>query len=80
MTSNTPDRPDAPAADALLRSQIETVIGSWYGIALPNEAAHRFISGLAATAPQFAAFRGRLTFEDEPAGFEAALQATKEPT
>jgi hypothetical protein len=69
----------APTLPDPLQAQIEAVIESWYGIGLPNEASYRFITGLAGTAPVFAAARARLSFEDEPASFEAALLETKEP-
>ena len=74
-----PSSPDVPTLPETRQAQIEAVIEGWYGIGLPNEASRRFIAGLAGTAPLFAAGRARLTFEDEPAGFEAALLETKEP-
>ncbi|WP_426955336.1 hypothetical protein [Muricoccus radiodurans] len=49
-----------------------------YGIAPPNDAALGFLGGLAAAIEQTRAIRDRLRFEDEPAGFEAALRDLKE--
>lgn len=59
----------------------EAIIGAvalWQGIEPPNEPAKRMAADLAATIAAFEAVRGRLRFEDEPASFTAALQATKE--
>jgi hypothetical protein len=50
-----------------------------HGVAPPNEAAERFVLGLAAALERFEETRDLLRFEDEPGGFEAALLATKEP-
>lgn len=58
---------------------IESSIHQWHGIAPPNDPARRLAADLAATIAAFEALRGTLVFEDEPAGFDAALQATKEP-
>ncbi len=74
-----PSSPASPAQPNTLHAHIEAVIDHWYGIGLPNEASRRFIAGLAGTVPLFDAGRPRLTFEDEPADFEAALLETREP-
>ncbi len=63
--------------DAFLTS-VEATISRWHGIEPPNAAAKRLAADLAATLDAFEALRGTLAFEDEPASFEAALQATKE--
>ena len=57
---------------------IEASIAQWHGIEPPNQPAKRLAAELAATITAFEALRGALVFEDEPASFEAALQATKE--
>ncbi len=59
-------------------TSIEATIARWFGIAPPNDPARRLASELQATIAAFEALRGTIVFEDEPAGFEAALQATKE--
>ena len=56
----------------------EATIMRWHGIEPPNDPAKRLAAELAATIEAFEALRGTLAFEDEPASFEAALQATKE--
>ena len=61
-------------------AQTEAAIEAWHGIRVPNEAARRFAADLAASVEAFTKLRGRLRFEDEPSSFEAALQATKEPS
>ena len=63
---------------AAFETLIETTIMRWHGIEPPNDPAKRLAAELAATIEAFEALRGTLAFEDEPAGFEAALQATKE--
>ena len=60
-------------------AQIEAMIATWHGVAAPNEPARRLAMELADTIAAFEKLRGTLVFEDEPASFEAALQATKEP-
>jgi len=57
---------------------VESTIARWHGIKPPNAPAKRLAAELAATIKAFHALRGTLAFEDEPSGFEAALQATKE--
>jgi hypothetical protein len=59
-------------------TSIEATIARWFGIAPPNDPARRLAAELEATIAAFEALRGTIVFEDEPAGFEAALQATKE--
>ncbi len=61
-------------------AHIEAAIEAWHGIRAPNEASRRFAADLAASVAAFTKLRGRLQFEDEPSSFEAALQATKEPS
>ena len=55
----------------------EAMIAAWHGITPPNDAARRMAADLAATIAAVDAVRSGLRFEDEPASFEAALQATK---
>lgn len=57
----------------------EAMIERWHGIAAPNEPARRLAADLENTVRAFEALRGRMKFEDEPASFEAALQAVREP-
>lgn len=64
--------------DAFL-AQTEATIARWHDIKPPNPAAGRLAAELEATIAAFEALRGTLAFEDEPASFEAALQAAKEP-
>ena len=59
-------------------SQTEATIAAWHGIAAPNEPGRRLAADLAQTIAAFEKLRGTLVFEDEPSGFEAALQATKD--
>jgi hypothetical protein len=59
-------------------AETEATIARWFGIEPPNDAARRMAADLALTIRAFEAQRGTLVFEDEPASFEAALQATKE--
>jgi len=59
-------------------TSVEATIARWFGIKAPNKPAKRLAAELAATVTAFEALRGTLAFEDEPASFEAALQATKE--
>jgi hypothetical protein len=57
----------------------EAMIETWHGILAPNEPGRRLAAELADTIDAFEKLRGTLVFEDEPASFEAALQAAKEP-
>jgi len=63
--------------DAFLAG-IEATIARWHGIQPPNSPAERMAADLSAAIAAFEALRGTLVFEDEPASFEAALQAAKE--
>jgi len=56
----------------------EAMIATWHGVNAPNEPGRRLAAELADTIAAFEKLRGTLVFEDEPASFEAALQATKE--
>lgn len=67
--------PTAPADTAAL---VEATAAFWSGIEPPNAAAVAMAGQLAATRDGFAALRGAMAFEDEPASFEAALLAVKE--
>ncbi|HVZ08474.1 hypothetical protein [Rhodopila sp.] len=58
---------------------VEAMIKLWHGIDPPNDPARRLAAELEQTIAAFEALRGTLAFEDEPSGFEVALQATKEP-
>jgi hypothetical protein len=59
-------------------AQTEAMIQTWHGVTAPNDPACRLTRELADTISAFEKLRGTLVFEDEPASFEAALQATKE--
>ena len=59
-------------------AQTEAAITTWHNIAPPNDPGRRLAAELADTIKAFEKLRGTLVFEDEPASFEAALQATKE--
>ncbi|MSP03294.1 MAG: hypothetical protein EXR07_19955 [Acetobacteraceae bacterium] len=61
-----------------LLTQTEASILTWHNVAAPNDPARRLAAELAFTIAAFEKLRGTLVFEDEPASFEAALQATKE--
>lgn len=56
----------------------ESFIATWHGVSPPNDPARRLAAELADTIAAFEKLRGTLVFEDEPASFEAALQATKD--
>jgi hypothetical protein len=58
--------------------QTEQMITTWSGISAPNAPARRMAEDLTVVIAAFEAQRGTLLFEDEPASFEAALQATRE--
>jgi hypothetical protein len=60
-------------------AQTETMIATWHAVTPPNDPARRLAAELAETIAAFEKLRGTLVFEDEPASFEAALQAAKEP-
>ncbi len=57
----------------------EAMIETWHGVRAPNAPARRLAADLANTIRAFEAVRDGMRFEDEPAGFEAALQAVREP-
>jgi hypothetical protein len=63
---------------SIFLTQTETMIATWHNVAAPNDPARRLALELADTIAAFEKLRGTLVFEDEPASFEAALQATKE--
>jgi hypothetical protein len=56
----------------------ERMAAFWSGISPANEPARIMAGQLAASQAGFARLRGGMAFEEEPAGFEAALQAVKE--
>ena len=56
----------------------ESAVLKWHAIAAPNDPGRRLAAELAGTIAAFEKLRGTLAFEDEPASFESALQATKE--
>jgi hypothetical protein len=51
----------------------------WGGVEVPNAVARRALRDIPGLIAELAAVRGTVRFEDEPAGFLAALQAEKEP-
>lgn len=55
----------------------EAMIATWHHITPPNDPARRLAADLAATLAAFDAVHDEMRFEDEPASFQAALQATK---
>jgi hypothetical protein len=59
-------------------AETEAMIRTWHGIVAPNEPGRRLAAELEETILAFEKLRGTLAFEDEPSGFELALQATKE--
>lgn len=54
-------------------------ITRWQGISIPNAAARQGLADFAALIDELEALRGELGFEEEPAGFEAALRDCKDP-
>jgi hypothetical protein len=60
-------------------ARTEAAIADWHGIEPPNAQAHRFAGDLADSIAAFAAIRGGLAFENEPADFDAALNDTAVP-
>jgi hypothetical protein len=60
----------------LVKEQAE----AWSGVMPPNAVGEELAAGFASLITGLTALRGQLAFEDEPSSFEAALQATKEPT
>jgi hypothetical protein len=57
---------------------IETA-SRWSAVKVPNDPALELAADMAAVIAAFEAVRGGLRFEDEPASFEAALRACREP-
>ena len=53
-------------------------ITNWQGIAVPNPAARHALADFVALIADLEQLRGELAFEEELAGFEAALQACKD--
>lgn len=58
-----------PTMDAITR---------WQGVAVPNAAARHGLADFAALIADLEALRGEMGFEEEPAGFEAALRDCKD--
>jgi len=54
-------------------------IRTWQGISVPKPAGRHALSDFEGLIAALEHLRGDLAFEDEPAGFEAALQACKDP-
>ena len=61
------------------RREMEAYVSRWSEVARPNDTALRAVDDLAAAAAALRPERGRLAFEDEPSGFEAALRAEADP-
>ncbi|HQT79177.1 MAG TPA: hypothetical protein PLD10_19155 [Rhodopila sp.] len=59
-------------------TSLESTIARWHGISAPNEPARRLAAELEDLITAFESLRGTIVFEDEPATFELALQATKD--
>lgn len=57
---------------------VELTAGFWSSVTPPNPAGKEIAKQFAGTVEAFAALRGGLAFEQEPSGFLAALQETKE--
>jgi hypothetical protein len=57
---------------------VKATAAFWSGIVPPNDAALAMAGQLAATRDGFAALRGAMAFEEEPAAFEAVLVTVKE--
>jgi hypothetical protein len=53
-------------------------IARWQGIAVPNAAARHGLADFEALIADLEQLRGEMGFEEEPSGFEAALQACKD--
>lgn len=64
--------------DRKMSDIIEEQAMTWSGIMPPNAAGIRLAQALESAIEGFTALRGQLAFEEEPSGFEAALQAVKE--
>jgi hypothetical protein len=59
-------------------AEIESTIARWHGLGIPNDQARRMAADLENTIRAFAALRGTLKSEDEPASFEVALNEARE--
>lgn len=57
---------------------VASTIAFWSGIVPPNAAAQELAGQFLATRDDLALLRGKARFEEEPASFLAALQASKE--
>ncbi|TCH99986.1 hypothetical protein EJV46_04825 [Roseococcus sp. SYP-B2431] len=66
-------------ADSRLALPLMDSIRRWQGIAAPNAAARHGLKDFEGLIAALEKLRGELVFEDEPASFEAALAACKEP-
>ncbi len=53
-------------------------IRRWQGVAVPNAAARHGLAEMEALIAALEKLRGTMAFEDEPAGFEAALRDCRE--
>jgi hypothetical protein len=53
-------------------------ITRWQGVAVPNAAARHGLADFAALIADLEELRGEMGFEEEPAGFEAALRDCKD--
>lgn len=62
------------------RTLVASTIKFWSGIVPPNAAASEIAGQFGTAQGDLAALRGKAGFEEEPAGFLSALQATKEIT
>ncbi len=58
--------------------QAQAAIRHWTGVECPNAAGRRALDDFPALIAEFAALRGSLAFEEEPAAFEAVLREEKE--
>jgi UDP-glucose 4-epimerase len=54
-------------------------IRRWSGVTVPNAAARRGLADHQALIAELESLRGTMEFENEPAGFEAALRDCREP-
>lgn len=63
--------------DDLLRL-LEQGIAAWSGVAVPNPVGELALKDLPHLLAELEHLRGMPGFEDEPAGFDAALRAEKE--
>jgi hypothetical protein len=57
-----------------LVTRMMDAIRAWSGVSVPNAAARHGLADHEALIREMEAVRGTLTFEEEPAGFEAALR------